>query len=90
MHGQNHIKLSGDIITKVHISASKVPRCSCQILIKSEFSRQIFEKHSNVKFYEIAHSGRRGCEETQADGHTDMTKLIVALSDFANEPEERS
>jgi hypothetical protein len=61
--------------------------------MKLEFSRKVFEKYSNVKFDDIAHSGSRivprGCKDTQTDGRTDMTKLIVALRNFANAPEER-
>jgi hypothetical protein len=30
---------------------------SCQILMKLEFSRQIFEKYSNMKFHENPSSG---------------------------------
>ena len=32
---------------------------SCRILIELEFSRQIFEKRSNIKFYENPSSGSR-------------------------------
>jgi len=32
---------------------------SCQILIKFEFSRQIFEKNSNTKFHDNPSSGSR-------------------------------
>ena len=28
-------------------------RCSCQFSMKLEFSRQIFEKYSNIKFHEL-------------------------------------
>jgi hypothetical protein len=39
-----------------------------------EFSRQIFENFSNIKFYQNPSSGNRvPC------GQTDMTKLIVAF-----------
>jgi len=43
---------------------------SCQILVKSEFSRQIFEKYSNIKFYENPSGwGRVQCG--RAEGQTD-------------------
>ena len=42
-------------------------RSACQILMKLEFSRQIFEKHSNIKFHENPSSGR----VFHADGRTD-------------------
>ena len=38
---------------------------SCQVLTKLEFSRQIFEKYSDIKFYEIPTSGT---ELFHADG----------------------
>ena len=45
-------------------------RYSCQILMKLEFSRKIFEKYPNKKIYENSSNGIRDvpCEET--DGHT--------------------
>ena len=52
---------------------------SCQVLIKLGFSRQIFEKYSNIIFHE--NPWRR------ADGKTDMEKLIVAFRYCANAPE---
>ena len=54
--------------------------------MKLEFSRQIFEKYSGVKFYENPSSGSRvvPCRQTdgQADRQTDMTKLIVTFHNF--------
>jgi hypothetical protein len=56
-----------------------------QISIKPEFSRQTFEKYSNMKFHENPSIGRR---VVHADGRrgrqTDMTKLIVTFRNFAN------
>jgi hypothetical protein len=48
------------------------------ILIKLEFSRQIFEKLWNIIFQENPSSGRRGWTDVQ----TDMTKLIFAFLSF--------
>ena len=49
-------------------------RYSCQTLIKREiFFRQIFEKLSNIRFYENSSSGSR----VIACGQTAMMKLIV-------------
>ena len=45
-----------------------------------EFSRQFFEKYSNIKFHENPSSGSR----VVPCGRTDMTNLIVALQNFAN------
>jgi hypothetical protein len=56
-----------------------------------EFSRQIFEKYSNVKFHGNP-SGRNQLlyagEETggQTDRQTGMTKLIVAFRNFVKAP----
>jgi len=60
-------------------------RYSCQVLIKHEFSRQIFEKYTNIKFHEILSSGSRvvPCRQKR---QTDMTKLTVAFLTFANAP----
>jgi hypothetical protein len=50
--------------------------------MKMEFSRQCFEKYSNVKSRENLSSGGR----VVPCGQTDMTKLIVAFRNFANAP----
>jgi len=52
--------------------------------VKLEFSRQIFEKYSNIKFYENPSIGSR----VVSCGQTDMTKLVVAFLNFANWPKE--
>jgi hypothetical protein len=65
---------------------------SCQILIKPEFSRQVFAKSSNIQFHENPSSGSRvvACGQTDrrtngyADRRTDMTKVTVAFRYFAN------
>jgi hypothetical protein len=54
---------------------------SCQILMKLEFSRQIFEKSPNIKFHENPSSGSR----VVPCGLTDM-KLTVPSRNFANAP----
>ena len=50
---------------------------SCHILMKIEFSRQIFERSSNIKFYEnlSPRSTVLACRPT--GGRTDVTYLIV-------------
>jgi len=57
-------------------------RYSCQIFTKLEFSRQIFEKYSGIKFYENPSSGRR----VVPCGETDMTTVTVAFHNYAKEP----
>jgi len=47
-----------------------------------ELSRQVFEKHSNMKFYK-AHPV--GAELFHAGGQMDITRLIVVLRNFAHE-----
>jgi len=54
--------------------------------MKLEFERQIFEKSSNVTFYEIPPSGRRVVPCGRTDRQADMTKVLVAFRDFANAP----
>jgi hypothetical protein len=54
-------------------------RYSCQILMKLEFSRQIFEKSLNIKFHKNPSSGSL----VVPCGQTDMTKLIVDFRNFA-------
>ena len=52
--------------------------------MKVVFSRQIFEKHSNMKFHENPLVGL-SCPCRRIHGQTGVTKLIVAfLLNFAN------
>jgi hypothetical protein len=52
--------------------------------MKLEFSRQIFEKYSNIKFHE--NPSNRG--RVVPFGRRDMTKQTVAFRSFANAPED--
>ena len=62
--------------------------------MKIEFSQQIFEKYSYIKFHENVSSRSRvfpcgrtdGRTDKREDRQTDMTKLIVAFRNFANAP----
>jgi len=54
--------------------------------MKLEFSRQIFEKSSNIKFHENLSSGSRVVPCGRTDRRTDMAKLIVAFRNFAKAP----
>jgi hypothetical protein len=51
--------------------------------MKLEFSVQIFEKYSYVKFHKNPSSG---IELSPTDEQTDMTKLVVSFRSFANAP----
>ena len=62
----------------------KSSRYSCLILIKLEFSRQIFQK--KILKYEISWKSfqlEQSCS-MRTDRRTDMTKRIVAFRNFAN------
>ena len=56
--------------------------------MKLGFSRQIFEKYSNVKFHDYLSSGSRVVPYGQMDRKTDMAKLIVAFRDFETRPKQ--
>ena len=63
-------------------------RYSCQILMKIEFSLQIFEKYSSIKLHENLSSENRVVPCGRTDGHRqiDKTKLIVAFRNFTKPP----
>jgi len=54
-------------------------RYSSQILMKLEFSRQFFEKYSNVKFHENPPSGSQVLPCGLTERQDRMTKLTVTL-----------
>ena len=64
---------------------------SCKVLVVlvifywKLISRQTFEKDSNIKFHENPLNGSRVVPCGRTDGQTDITKLIVTFSNFANE-----
>ena len=57
-------------------------RYYCQILMKLDFSRQIYEEYSDIKLHENLCSGRR----VVPCGKTDMTKVIVVFHNYAKAP----
>ena len=59
---------------------------SCQVLVKPDFSRQIFEKKNTLKisWKSVQLKSRFS---TRANRRTDMTKLRVALHNYANASE---
>jgi hypothetical protein len=54
---------------------------------KLEFSRQIFEKYSDIKFHENPSIESQAVPCVHTDGRTDMAKLTVDFRNFANAPE---
>jgi len=50
--------------------------------MKHEFSRQIFEKYSNIKFHD-----NPSRERVVSCGQTGMMKVIVVFHNFVNEPD---
>jgi hypothetical protein len=70
--------------TKILLSST---RYSCQILINLEFSRQIFQKYSNMKFHGSPSSVGRAVSCGKAYKQTDVTKTTTAFSDSANAPQ---
>jgi len=57
------------MIINVYCSSCKSTRYSCHVLMNLEFSRQIVERHSNVKFRENSPSG----SQVTPWGHTHYT-----------------
>jgi len=57
-------------------------RYYCQVVMKTKFSRQIFEKYSNIELCGNHFSG----SGVVPRWHTDVSKLIVAFRDLVNAP----
>jgi len=75
------------MITNEYWSSRNVPtRYSCQVIMKVEFSPQIFERYSNNKFHENPQSGSPVVPCRRTYGQTDMMKLIVVFHNFADAP----
>jgi hypothetical protein len=50
--------------------------------MRLEFSKQILEERSSIKFHQNPSSGSRVLPRGRTDRQTDMTKRIVAFSNF--------
>jgi len=84
-------RIQQDIIINVHKFSISVPRYSCQILLKLEFSPHIFEQYSNSSFVRNPSCGGRvvPCEWTHTHRRTNMANLIVSMRNIANEPKNQ-
>ena len=69
-------RIQRDIIT-MYIGLYVKYRYCCQILMKLEFSRQIFEKYSNIKFHENPYSGNRVVPCGQTDRHDEANSRFT-------------
>jgi hypothetical protein len=71
-------RIERDIIKNVQRSLRNIAIISCQILMEFEFSQQIFEEYSNIKFHESPSIGSRelfhSCERT--DGQDEANSLL--------------
>ena len=74
--------LRTDKVWNVYWSSCKVSVIFVMILMKLEFSLQIFEKYSNIKF----HGNPPRWSQTIRYGKTEITKLIVIFCNFAKAP----
>ena len=71
-------RIKPQIITNAHSCSRKVPVIIGQILVKLEFSGQIFEKSTEKSnLMNIRPIGRPAVQCGRTDGRTDTTKLIV-------------
>ena len=73
-----------DTIKNIYLVSTESTLYCCPISINLGFSQSFFEKFSNVTFIESLSGGSRVVPCGQTDGWTEMTKLIVALRNFAN------
>jgi hypothetical protein len=51
-----------------------------------EFSGQILEKYSKIRFHENTFSGSPAVPCVRTDGQTDVIKLTIAFLNFARAP----
>jgi hypothetical protein len=79
------VRTKRDMI-KMCLGLHESTRYSCPTLMILAFSGQIFEKYSNIKYYE---NRPVGAELFHADRWTDMMKLIITFGKFANAPKNR-
>jgi hypothetical protein len=68
----------------MHIGLYCTVPAFCQVLMRLEFSRHIFEKYSNIKFHANPSSGSRVVSRDQTDGRTEIDWLTDRLTDMAN------
>jgi hypothetical protein len=88
-----HFSLQGvfsEILSQMYTSLHVSYPLSFSDSNKLEFSQQIFEIYTNIKFHKNPFSGTRvvlcGGTDRETDRQTEMTKLIFASRNFANKP----
>jgi hypothetical protein len=57
--------------------------------MKLEFSGQILDKDSNIKFHENPSCGSRVAPRRRKDGQTDMMQLVVGFSQFCERAKKK-
>jgi hypothetical protein len=72
-----------DTIGNVYRSSCKVPFILVQVLVKLEFSRQLFEKFSTIKFHETPSSGSRVAPCGQTDRHDEADSRLLQFAERA-------
>ena len=84
----------GFLLPKNPTASAEITVYSCPILMKFEFSRQIFKTKKKNPLSDIKKLHPEGAELFHTDGHTDgrtdMTKLIIAFHNFSNASENGS
>jgi hypothetical protein len=84
-----------EVFSKMFIGVhEKYPLRFKDFYIKLGFSKNIFEKSSNIKFHENPSSGSRVAlcgqgDRLMTDRWTDTTKLIVTFPNFESEPKNK-
>jgi len=74
-----------DMIKELTLVFTLITQYSCLILIKLEFSRQMFKKFLNVTFHANSSSGRRLAPCRQTDRYGEANRLFLQ---FLNPPKK--
>jgi hypothetical protein len=83
-------RIQQDMLITVDRSWCKVPVILVRLQWSFNFSLQVFEESSNIKFNQNPSSWSRVVTCGQTDGLTDMTKLMTTFRNFVNAPKNYS